>query len=288
MTSGTRTFAIRPGAGDLTVAVIGLVGGTATDHCAGIVRGPDTGSGATVATIPQGNARTATIPARRFAALRSARTALVAFVEDTTLPQAGWAEALLEGFADPAVVGAWGPIAVSPALGARYRALGRLEYGRFDGTGPVPAAPPGNTMAFRRDALLGCLTAADDGITEAVVAERLTRAGGRIAFLPGARADYAVADRHGARLATRFSHGRLYAGTRHAPADLAGRAAGAAKALLVPAVLTLRGLQRAMVAGPARQWLAEAPWIAAMALACGAGELVGYVFGKGQSDREWR
>ncbi len=269
---------------DLTCAVIALVGGEAGLRCADALAEE---TGFAPAMIDRSAPGGATVPGRRRAALAQIGGGLVALVEDTTLVAPGWAAAVRAGLADPAVAAVWGPVRIAPGLAARYRALGRMEYGRFHGEAPLPQSPPGNCMAFRRAALDAALPPGS-GFAEHQVAAALRQAGWSIAFAPGAASSYAVADHHGARLATRFGHGRLYAATSRPPGDIAGRIAGAVKALLVPLVLTARALGHARAAAPAQVWLAEAPHVALMALAWGAGEFTGHLFGKGDSERTWR
>ena len=282
----------------ISLAVIGLVGGAATEKCRAALDGQAGLGRAGVITIPQTGAVGDTIPARRLRALDQTDGALLALIEDTTRVDPGWLAAVLDGFRDPGVGAVWGPVRIAPDLGARFRALGRMEYGRFDRSAAIGL--PGNCMTFRRSALLAALPPEPDatpagppaatraGITEHQVAARMQAQGWTILFAPEAGVRYAAADRYGARLSTRFGHGRLYAATSPARHSLAGRAMGAAKALLLPAVLTLRALRHARAAAPPRVLLAEAPWIAAMALAWSLGELTGHLCGIGHSDRSWR
>lgn len=267
---------------DLACAVIALAGGDAAARCAAALARETGAAPVPIGTDAPGGG---TVPGRRRAALDRTGGALVALVEDTTLVAPGWAAAVRAGLADPAVAAVWGPVAIDPGLGARFRALGRMEYGRFHGGAPLPPAPPGNCLAFRRAALDAVLPPGG-GLVEHELAAALRAAGWTIAFAPGAACTYAAADRHGARLATRFGHGRLYAAT--APGGRAGRLAGALKALLVPPVLALRAVRHARAAAPARVWLAEVPHLALMALAWGAGEFTGHLIGKGGSEGTWR
>ena len=272
----------------LTCAVIALLDGDAAARCAGVLA-RETGSPATVVDRTAPGA--ATVPGRRRAALVQTSGALIALVEDTTLVAPGWAAAVGAALADPAVASVWGPVRIAEDLPPRFRALGRLEYGRFHGAvpggTPLPQSPPGNCMAFRRAALDAVLPPGA-GFAEHQLAAALRAAGWTITFAPGAVSTYALPDRHGALLATRFGHGRIYAATLHSPGDVTARIAGALKALLVPLVLTARAIGHARATAPARLWLAEMPHLALMALAWGAGEFAGHLFGKGDSERTWR
>lgn len=267
---------------DLACAIIGLTGGA---RCAEALA-RETGT-APVVVIDAGSPGDDTVPGRRRGALARTNGALVALVEDTTLVAPGWAAAVRAAMADPATAAVWGPVRIDPGLDARSRALGRMEYGRFQGGTRLPHSPPGNCMTFRRAALDAVLPPGG-GFAEHQVAAALRAAGWTITFAPGAASTYAEADRHGARLATRFGHGRLHAATSRGPSDIAGRAIGALKALLVPLVLTARAIRHARAAAPTRVWLAEVPHVALMALAWGAGECVGHLFGKGGSEGTWR
>ena len=268
----------------LTGAVIALLDGAAAARCAEVLA-RETGTAASV--IDRSAPGAATVPGRRRAALDRMGGALVALVEDTTLVAPGWAAAVRAALADPAVAAVWGPVRIAETLPPRFRALGRLEYGRFQGLAPLSPSPPGNCLAFRRAALDAVLPQGA-GFAEHQLAAALRAAGWTIAFAPGAASTYAMADHHAARLATRFGHGRIYAASLHTHSDVAGRLAGALKALLVPLVLTARAIGHARAKTPARIWRAEVPHLALMALASGAGEFTGHLFGKGDSERTWR
>lgn len=221
-----------------------------------------------------------TVPERRLRALGNAGADIVLMVEDTSVPDEGWLEGLERAFARDEVAMAWGPIAVDPALPAWLRALGRLEYGRFDGRRPH-ATPPGNVVAVRRGAALAALEPGE-GLIEHELARRLLERGLKVVMEPALRSVYSRPDRHGARLATRFGHGRIYGAGRGG-----SRIDGALRAVLATPVLSLRAFRAASAAGPLRLWLPELPWIVLMAAAWSAGELTGQLFGPGQSAGSW-
>jgi|GEM_PF-2597906 len=222
-----------------------------------------------------------TLPLRRRRAIEAAAGAVVCLVEDTTRLAPGWGGALGDAFRDPAVAIVSGTVTVDVALPARFRALGRLEYGRFDGTQPGQD-PAGNAFALRKDSVLGCL-GAGEGVIEHEVARRLSARGMRILRVAGVQAHYWCPDNHGAALTTRFGHGRIYGAGR-----AGNRLAGLCRAVLALPVLSARALRAARAAGPARQWLAEVPWILAMSAAWCAGEITGQILGPGASERSWR
>ncbi len=272
----------------ISVAIITLVGGDATVNCATVTGRHLKDTDPVPVTIESSPEGRQTVPLRRGRAITVTEAPLIALIEDTTLVGADWRDAVVAAFADPTVAAVWGPVRIDPTLPARFRALGRLEYGRFNGSAPLPHTMPGNCFAVRRDALAKAGFAADGGIVEHMLAKALRANDLSIRYLESARVTYTVADRYGAQLSTRFGHGRLYAGTRAGDLAFAGRLVQSLKTPLVPAVLTARAISRAASTAPVRVWLAELPWIALMALAWGAGEFTGALFGVGQSEGSWR
>jgi hypothetical protein len=170
-----------------------------------------------------------------------------------------------------------GPVAINKHLPAASRALALTEYGRFGAmdTSDAIKALPGCNFAFHRNELLAALSA--EGLIDNEVFDQLAIAGKRLAWAPGMAVTYTAAHRDGARLTTRFAHGRLYAGRRLAHARLPGKLMGAAKALALPAVLLTRTLHEADAAelrSPAT--LAH---VAMQHTAWAAGEFAGALFG---------
>lgn len=286
-----------------TIAIVELVGGEALARRAAelaelvqrhpirgliICRGDGAGfaavAGPNVTILPAGGE---TVPRRRLTALQQSRDEVLCIVEDTLQISGEWVETVMAAFRDKSVSAAWGPIAVSPRLSARSRALGVLEYGRY--LAPSPDAQlPGCGMAFRRAALDAAMSRSDEGIVEHVVAARIVAAGGAIRCRSAMTAVYEVEDAYGGRLATRFGHGRLYAGTAAGGKSVTGRIALALRCLLVPAVLTLRAVG---ATARARNLKLSPPflfWTMAMSCAWGAGEVWGYLAGPGDSARSWR
>ena len=222
-----------------------------------------------------------TVPERRLRALREAGADIVLMIEDTSVPDAAWLDGLERAFARDEVAMAWGPVAVDPAMPARFRALGRLEYGRFDGRRRETTAP-GNALALRCTAALAAL-APGEGIIEHELARAFQADGLKVVMERALGSVYACPDHHGARLATRFGHGRFFGSGR-----AGSRIGGALRAAAATPVLSARALRAAIAAGPARWWLPELPWIVIMAAAWSAGELTGQMLGPGKSAGSWR
>lgn len=267
------------GKNTISIAAIELLGPAEVDELASDIARGCAKSDVDIQTVRRAGAAD-TIPDRRRRALSSAKGEVVLLVEDTTRLAEGCAGALLEAFADESVALAWGPVHVNEGLPPRYRALGRLEYGRFDGSRSAPW-PPGSAFAARRTAVEKCL-AEGEGIIEHELARRLSSRGMRVVHVPALRSAYARRDPQAARFKTRFDHGRIYgAGRQGSKAD------GLLRAALSMPVLSARALRAARAAGPASLWLAELPWILVLSAAWGAGEFTGQVFGVGSSAGSW-
>lgn len=306
-----------PDAADCSVVVIALAGGSALEQCLAalatmharchVLLGedrdamrslPDRYPGVRVSSLA-----TLTVPQRREHGLRQATSELVAILEDTSQPDAGWLAAVAAAFTDAATGAASGPVSIDPALPARAQALGCVEYARFhprlfgrlalggarpDGTRPVSRLP-GNNLAYRRSAILGVLQPGGAGLLESEAHAALMARGLVLALQPGMGVTYRAADPRGLRLATRFHHGRLYAGARSAAWPMPRRMAWAgAAALLLPGLLIARALAAMLTAVRPRSWAAAAPWICAMEASWAAGEATGYLAGGGHSLRQWR
>ncbi|MEO8159167.1 MAG: glycosyltransferase [Betaproteobacteria bacterium] len=243
-----------------------------------------------------------TVPVRRQRGVEAVHGQVVALLEDTSLPEPGWLEAMCEAFANASVAAAGGPVRIDSALGARYRALACTEYGRFHpdrfqhltqgapdagGTQPVSRLP-GNNLAYRREHLLEILKGCEDGLFEGEVNEVLKARGYALAFQPRMAVVYAAADPHGARLGTRMQHGRLYAGQRVTGRSYRARLAWFAGSLLLPVVLSARGLASMTRAIKPAAWPETAFWICLMETAWAIGESVGYLVGAGRSVKAWR
>lgn len=257
------------------VAIIELLGPEAAQMCAAEL----TAETDAVRVVSRSSGSD-TVPQRRRRAADGAGAPIVLLIEDTTRLAPGWAAAIRDAFSDPNVAAVYGAIQVAPDLASRYRALGRLEYGRFDGTNSADHLP-GSAFAVRLADLHQTLEPAE-GIVEHDLERRLLKRGGNIRRVPALTAIYARPDPQGARLSTRFGHGRIYGANRGG-----SRALGVVKAGLAMPVLSLRALRAARRTGPIRQWLPEVPWIVAMATAWALGELTGQIAGKGNSEGSW-
>ncbi len=290
---------------DLTVVVVPLLGGVALAECVSelqrqgatiiIVSGLDRierFDGVEIVTSPAGQEH---IPGRRLCGLMAARTPFIAFIEDTCLPGPDWCAALRTAFADTELAAIGGPVEISSALAPRQRALGIAEYARFQALVLARQAGgrtsqtiyvsslAGANFAVRRSALAG-VDAAPMMIDNAMF-PRILATGG-IASVPAAYATYSGSDAHGARLSTRFHHGRIFGGGRSAGKSGTLRVLLALVALAVPALLFSRSCRDA----PRWMWRSPATlaWVMLMHTAWGLGESFGAASGRvGGSLEKW-
>lgn len=264
---------------DLTVVILSLSGDAVLARRVAELEA----QGCRVVSIPEHEGR-APVPYLRMQALRDATTPFVAFLEDTATATPTWTTAALAALADPHIGAVSGPVTISPAMPPRYRALGLTEYAPFQaGRQTATAATDdvarvhGLGFAVRRAAVLDLYGAGEPGLIEGEMADRLHAAGLRLGFVPGMAVTYDQAHAQGARLGTRFQHGRLYASNRVSQKGFGARIAYALVACLLPVVLTGRSL-----AGRPAELKGSMPavvWVLTMHSAWALGEFVGYLFG---------
>lgn len=271
---------------DLTVVVVSLVGGAALDACLGALTPQASRITVVGRGAPDQTGSVLPVPVLRMAALRAAQSPYVAFIEDTAMPDANWAQGLRTALAGSDALAAAGPILISPRLSARGRALGLSEYARFQSTETGRAsALPGLAFAVARGAALSVLGDPPEGLVEGDLFRRLVAAG-RTVGASQATVVYTAEHEQGARLRTRFRHGRLFAGRRFPRTFLARRLTYAAGALALPPIMVRRALQGRppeLSVGPG-----VFGWLCLMSLAWSAGEVVGYLTGDvGDAAESW-
>jgi hypothetical protein len=280
-------------ADEVTIIVVALIGGEALEECLRAVRLQSAkclavrrdGSIVDADGRLVGVADRLDIPAKRRSAVELARTPLVALLEDIVVPDSGWARAVAGSFGRKEVVACGGPVIIAKDLPAQTRALILSEYGRFSdrqGAGEVSALP-GCNFAFRRDALLEAMRGAD-GLVDIAVFRRLEENHGTIVWSPAMAVTFARPFPEGARLKTRFDHGRITARlTASGPLD---RVITAAKALLLPAVLTARTLRQTDTAE--LRSIPTLGWLLLQHTAWAAGEFAGALMGPSRGLSQWR
>lgn len=279
-----------PSPDDLTVVVVSLVGGAALEAClTALARQADR-----IVVVGRGASDTADdaktpVPVLRMKALVAARTPYVAFIEDTAVPGADWRRGLSAAFAMDGTAAVAGPITISPSLSSRGLALGLSEYARFSPNGMKqdPAwGLPGLAFAVARDAVLPLLDNQTGGLIEGDLFRRLIETGKTVRTSDAMSVCYAAEHEQGARLRTRFQHGRLFAGRRFPKALLVRRLGHAAGCLLLPAAMIHRAL-RDRPQG-LNVWPGAVLWLCLLSTAWSAGEFTGYLTGSvGDAAESW-
>jgi hypothetical protein len=239
---------------------------------------------------PLGNA---TVPTRRMLGLRAAKGDLVAFIEDTTRPNAGWGEAIIALHQrHPRALAIGGTLEAAPSLTPEQQALVALDYGRFlSRTSGVADAVPGNNMSFKRRALETYGALALDGFREAEFVPRLIDGAhlsdGKVRLEAAMGAACVLTDARSTEAKNRWFHGRLYAGNRYGKGHLLARVVRAAATPLLAGALVKRGVdavrRSGMKASPA-----TFQNLVIMSSAWALGESVGYLVGPGDAERHWQ
>lgn len=305
-----------PSPKDLSIIVIAQLGGDRLEDC---LHRLDSGDSECLVVLPDKNqsakdwsmrfpAVTFVVPQHRAVPLRRLQGALaahgtiVAFLEDTSLPDPGWCGAVCDAFSDPAVGGAGGPVAIATTLPARYKALACSEFGRFHpkryrrlacgepltgGALPVYRLP-GNNLAYRRALLLTLISDRKKGIFETEINSAMRVRDQQIVIHPGMGTTYVGIDRHGGLLSTRMSHGRLFASGCVLVGGIRARATGLLKSLVLPIILSVRSLSNAWSVIEPGAFPKVALWLCAIESSWAVGEGIGYVAGAGDSLESWR
>jgi len=245
------------------------------------------------------------VPMARKRGVELASGEIVALLEDTCLLTPGWYDAVAAAFSESRVVAAGGPVVLSPKLKGNFLALGCGEYGRFHPDRFVLLGEeladvelnakellavtrlPGNNLAYRREPLMDVMGDNGCGLIEGEVNEQLRSRGFKLYMHPEMLVTYCMMDRDGARLKTRFNHGRLFAGNRVTGQGWRTRIGWFLKSLLLPAVLTMRGWSYMTSAVETLAWPKVMIWIFLMETAWSIGEAVGYLVGAGRSLDAW-
>jgi len=239
----------------------------------------------------------APVPQRRKLGVELAQTKYLALIEDTGRPGAALIRGIERAFELSGCAAASGPVAISAALNPRHQALACTEYGRYHasqlfplpGQGPLVAARlPGNFLVYLREPLLKALADFEQGLVEGALNARLGSQGFALVMCPDMTLEYVGGDDWGARLTTRFQHGRLYAGAVAEHKGLVGRLLQGMKSVLLPAVLSLRAIKNMRSIPTIRKPLQVAAWICLFELYWSAGELQGSLLGKPRDMEAWR
>jgi hypothetical protein len=224
----------------------------------------------------------------RAAGVRAARSPVVAFTEDHSLPDPDWAEAFLRAHQnDWAVVG--------PAV-KNGNPLSLLSWANFlieysDWLDPAPGGEmhhlPGHNSAYKRDVLLGYGADLDWWLeVESLIHWDLCARGHRIWLEPAARTNHLNYSRFGASLKLRFYAGRLLAGMRRRPWSVCLRAVYALGSPLIPLVRLSRIFGSLCRPGrPLQLFPRVLPAMLILLAMEAVGEMTGYIFGPGNASK---
>jgi hypothetical protein len=232
----------------------------------------------------------ASVPQRRALGAARASGAVIALLEDTVVPLAGWGHAALAlHLSHPESGSIGGTLRLGPHLSPRSVALLLLEFGDFlasDEVSETATTLPGSNLSFKRDVLERAGVLASGSLREAEVFARLAAERRPVRLESAMAATCIAADPRGLSAFSRFQHGRLYAGRRlgrERRLERYGRALTAVALPVVLAVRALRALRRAAASSPVRvMW--HVSW---MSVAWSLGELTGYLRGPGDSESHW-
>lgn len=276
----------------LTIVIIELVGDRALQRAVDEAkRQAASCEGVDVISIARGGENESdlafTVPGRRRLGLDASKSTYTALIEDTIQLNENWVKGLLSVLNEPSLAAVFGPIRMAESLPPRAYALGLHEYGPYIDCGAGDRIP-GACMVFNTADALGCLEAAEEGVVEHDLAQRLRERGKAIQCRPDLWVEYAELDPYGAKLSTRFAHGRYYSASVLIGKSLGARLVSAAKALILPLVL----VKRAVAAHQKSKSHVDRPLpigtIIGISVAWSLGEFAGSVFGMGHSEASWR
>lgn len=222
----------------------------------------------------------------RAAGVRAARAPVVALVEDHAFPAPGWAEALMAAHAK-------GWAAVGPVMSnANPRSVVSwvnllIEYATWlePVEGGVAEHLPGHNGSYKRALLLEYGERLEEMLdAESVLQWDLRARGHKLYLEPAARTFHQNFSTPLASLTLRFNGGRLFASARARGWPLWRRLLFTCGSPLIPFVRLSRIVRELRQPGRPRHLLPRVlPALLVGLLFDGAGELIGYAFGRGRS-----
>ncbi len=229
----------------------------------------------------------ATIPDMRARAFAAARSASVAVIEDHVLVPAGWAQAMLDARVTARVVGGGVRNAATHTLLDWAAFL--CEYSHL--LPPLPAGESawvtGNNTVYDRELLLRHADVIAQGGWENQLHDAIRSSGVALVCRPDIVVDHKKHYTFGEYFSQRYLYARSYAGARVASAPLSRRIAYGLAAFALPPLLLWRTTARTLRKQVPRSLaLRSIPYTALFVCAWGAGEVMGYWFGAGDSLRK--
>ena len=224
------------------------------------------------------------------ACVRAARGPVVVYVEEHSYPAPGWAEALVQAHAGPWAAVGPAVMNANPESAVSWTSI-FLDFTDFVAPRePGPAASlASHQTSYKRDLLLAYGPRLDRFLeNETTLQHDLMGTGHRLYHEPAARTNHVNVSRFGEFIGTQFMNCREFGGNR---VFLGGwswrrRLLYVAGSPLIPVVRGGRIIRQIRRYGLQRKLLLRMLPSMLMGLAsASAGELVGYVFGKGDSSR---
>ncbi|MGK2961135.1 MAG: hypothetical protein ACSLFK_03190 [Gemmatimonadaceae bacterium] len=224
--------------------------------------------------------------AARAAAARAARAPVIAFGEDHSFPQPGWAAAILAAHG-----GEWaavGPVVTNANPGTLVSWADLLMgYGPWlaPGRSAERSHLPGHNSSYRKDVLLTLGDELGDLFeAETALQWKLRARGHRLFQESAARVAHTNFERWNTWIPVSFHAGRVFAATRARSWSGAARVAFALASPLVPFVRMWRHLGQAFAAGLAPALIVRtAPVLAIGLIVDAAGQFAGCILGAGNS-----
>lgn len=239
--------------------------------------------------IPGGN-----MPALKGKAVQSARGDIVAILDSHDVAAPDWIDQMIAAFEREDVAAVGGVVMPGgPSTAANWAAY-LFEYGAFNPPvreGVSDEDLPGNNLGHRRTLLIGtCAEILDqEGFNKPFCHQRIRMDGGKMFMNPAMRVTHATSYRFLAFSVSRFHYGRCFGATRLRFSPSGRQAAYRVFAPIVPLILMVRHMARALAHPGNRRMLPRAGLaLMGICLFWGVGEWIGYWFGQGRSCEKLR
>lgn len=222
--------------------------------------------------------------------MSAARGDVVALTEDDCVVDTQWCGAVIRAHREPWVA-VGGAVEPGEYTRARDWAVYFFEYGRF----MLPfdqhesSVLPGNNVSYKRRALGETDLVQTEGFYDVSVHEAWRRQGLPMLITPALRVTNQNAWPRSYVTINPFHHGRGFAARRVAGQSWQRRVLLALLAPLLPILQVYRVIRLTAARGRLIAQLVRAiPWFVVFGTSWAAGELVGYLFGLGESAQHWR
>jgi hypothetical protein len=224
----------------------------------------------------------------RAAGIRRASAPVVALTETHSFPDPGWAEALIKAHQGP-WAGVAPVVASANPRGSLSRAVFLVGFGAW--AAPLEAGPveglPGNNGSYKRDLLLGYGDRLDTMLMPEMTLQQELRSNGHRFYLePAATTRHLNVNLLRSWVRHRWHTGRLIAAARAEDWAVSRRLLYAAGAPLIPLVRLRRTLPIARRVEHGDFFPGVLPALVLALVVASAGELIGYVFGAGRSEKK--